>query len=222
MTSFSTRSRLVFAMALTSLGAFGATACGAEDPAPGSDADARDVEHAGQVGLSLNIGPDVTVNTVTYEIIGNGFTKTGSIDVSQSNTISALIGGIPAGNGYTINLHGVDATNPSITCGGSAVFNVTAGQTTAVPVRFQCTLPRGNGSAIVTGTGNVCPRIDGISAEPSETSVGSALSLSATVTDSDHFPAAVTFAWSSTGGLLDNPTTADPDVQLHRSQATSR
>ena len=209
MTSFSTRSSLVFAMALTSLGAFGATACGAEDPTPGSDA--SEVENPGQIGLNLAIGPDVTLNRVSYQIVGNGFTKGGSIDVSQSNTLTALIGGIPEGTGYFISLQGVDATNPMITtCNGSAVFDVTAGQTSAVPVSFLCTLPDGNGSIIVTGTGNVCPRIDGVSATPSETNVGSALSLAGLVTDSDRFPAAVTLAWSSTGGLLDDPTIAAP------------
>src|SRR5262245_12863965 len=182
MRSFSTRSRLVFAVVLTSLGSMGVSACGAEDPT--GDV----VENAGSVGLDLDIGDDVTVNTVSYVITGNGFTKTGNVNVSRSRNLRATIGGIPAGNGYTINLHGVDATDARIDCSGSALFDVTAGQTSTARVRFQCRLPRGKGSVDVIGTGNVCPRIDAVSAEPSETSVGSTLSLSSEVTDSDPLP----------------------------------
>jgi hypothetical protein len=206
MTSFSTRSRLVAAVALTSLGAFGSTACGAEDPT----ADRGEVEDAGSVGLELTLGSDVTVNTVAYEITGNGFTKTGNLNVSQSRNLRATIGGIPAGNAYTITLSGADATDPRITCRGSALFDVTPGATSTARVRFQCTLPRRNGSVDVIGTGNVCPRIDEISATPSETSVGGSIALSSAVTDSDRFPASVTYAWRTTSGTLDNATTPTP------------
>ncbi|HEX6276563.1 MAG TPA: lamin tail domain-containing protein, partial [Polyangiaceae bacterium] len=193
-------------MALTSLGAFGATACGAEDPTAGGG----HLENAGSVGLDLELGSDVRVNTVSYEIAGNGFSKTGTINVARSKNLRATIGGIPAGSAYTIELRGVDASDSRITCRGSALFDVTAGTTSTARVRFQCTLPRRNGSVDVIGTGNVCPRIDAISAEPSETSVGSSLALSSEVRDSDRFPAAVTYAWRATGGTLDDSTTAAP------------
>src|SRR5262245_43294332 len=142
MTMLLSRSRLVFAVALTSLGAFGAVACGAEDPtAPGGD-----LENTGEVGLDLDIGDDVTVNTVAYEIVADGFSKTGNINVRNGQNLRATIGGIPAGNGYTINLRGVDATDSRIECSGSALFNVSAGQRSTARVPFQCRLPRGNGT----------------------------------------------------------------------------
>jgi hypothetical protein len=204
--TFATRSRSVFAVALTSLAAFGATACGAEDPTAGSG----DVENAGSVGLELELGSEVKLNTVSYEIVGNGFSKTGSLNVSRSRNLRATIGGIPAGNAYTITLSGVDSRDSRVTCRGSALFDVTAGATSTARVSFQCTLPRRNGSVDVTGTGNVCPRIDAVSAEPSETSVGSSLALTSEVRDSDRFPAAVTYAWRTTGGTLDGATTPAP------------
>jgi hypothetical protein len=60
------------------------------------------VEQTGSLGISLKAAPGVTLSSVTYIIAGNGFSKTGTIDTSGSPTISGTIGGIPAGEGYTI------------------------------------------------------------------------------------------------------------------------
>src|SRR4051794_11213195 len=66
-------------------------------------------ENSGTLGLALQLTGGVTLNTVSYAITGNGVNKTGSIDVRNSTTISATIGGIPAGAGYTITLSASDA-----------------------------------------------------------------------------------------------------------------
>jgi hypothetical protein len=88
-------------------------------------------ETVGSIGLALQLGPGQTLNTVAYTITGpNSFTKTGTLDVSHSATVSGTIGGIPAGNGYTITLNGT-TTNGGTTCLGSGTFNITAHQTTA-------------------------------------------------------------------------------------------
>ena len=63
-----------------------------------------DVENTGSIGLTLAAAPGVTLNSVTYTITGNGFTKSGTIDTSGSPTVNGTIGGIPAGKGYTITL----------------------------------------------------------------------------------------------------------------------
>ena len=98
-------------------------------------------EAVGSVGLALQLGPGQTLNTVAYTITGpNNFTKTGTLDVSHSNTVSGTIGGIPAGNGYTIALNGT-TTNGGTTCLGSAMFNIAAAQTTMVTRASD--LPRG-------------------------------------------------------------------------------
>src|SRR4051812_47189293 len=80
-------------------------------------------DHTGTIGLELQAG-GLQLNAVQYVIVGNGFTKSGSIGVTDSTKISAVIGGIPAGNGYTITLSAVDASNAATTCSGSASFNV--------------------------------------------------------------------------------------------------
>jgi hypothetical protein len=158
-------------------------------------------ETAGSVGLQLRLG-DVTLNSVSYVITGNGFVKNGSIDVSNSRTISTTIGGIPAGTGYSITLSATDAADSRIACNASASFNVVARSTTVTNVKLECRLPSDNGSVQIDGTANVCPRIDSLSVEPAEVSVGGTMALSAVVTDSDALPVPSTLAWSATGGLV--------------------
>ena len=65
----------------------------------------------------------MTLNSVTYTITGNGFTKTGAIDTSGSPTVSGTIGGIPAGKGYTITLTATSVEG-NTTFTGSATFDV--------------------------------------------------------------------------------------------------
>src|SRR5262245_8812473 len=88
--------RLGRASLIWSLAALGATGSpsGCADLLGNEGGD--DSDQTGSLGLNLKAGPGVTINAVTYSISGNGFTKTGTIDVSGAPTISATIGGIPA------------------------------------------------------------------------------------------------------------------------------
>ena len=141
-------------------------------------------DEVGSIGLSLQAG-GVTLSTVSYTIVGTGFSKSGTIGVANSTQISAVIGGIPAGNGYSISLNASDVANSALTCTGSASFNVTAGMTTTTQVRLQCKTPPKTGSVMVNGTLNICPVIDSLSVAPAETTVGNAVGLSATGSDAD-------------------------------------
>jgi hypothetical protein len=191
---------------LALLAAGAATACGV-DERPLSGEQAVDEEHTGSVGLELRMG-DVTVDSVSYVITGSGYSKSGSIDVSKSKTISATIGGIPAGAGYSVTLSAADAANSQIICSGSASFNITARATTVSNVKVECRLPgSNNGSLQLSGSANVCPRIDALSVEPAEVLVGATMALSAAVTDSDALPAAATYAWSANGGSITGAAT---------------
>jgi hypothetical protein len=145
-------------------------------------------QNVGSIGLELEAG-GATLSSIGYSITGNGFSKSGNVNVSQSNTFQALIGGIPAGAGYTLTLSATDATDSRITCSATKTFNVTARATTLVVVRLRCTLPNGTGTVKIEGDTNVCPRI-----------VGGTMALAAEVTDTDAFPAPVTYAWSTSGG----------------------
>src|SRR5688572_3538326 len=104
------RWKLVSWVALLAGGA--ASACSVDARSPQDGEEVAD-ETAGSVGLQLRLG-DVTLNSVDYVITGSGFVKNGAIDVSKSRTISATIGGIPAGTGYSLTLSATDATDSRI------------------------------------------------------------------------------------------------------------
>ena len=161
-------------------------------------------EQTGSLGLNLEAAPGVTLNAVTYTVTGNGFSKSGSIDTSGSSSVNGTIGGIPAGKGYTITLTATSAEGDT-TFTGSAKFDVTAGKTTAVTIRLKGTTSTGNGSVTVNGTLNVGPVIDELTVTPLNVNVGSKITLTGVAKDADEAPSALTYYWSTTGGLIDNP-----------------
>jgi arylsulfatase A-like enzyme len=186
------------------LAAFGAAGslvgCDSSEPSSGG----AHGEEAGSLGLNLSVAPGVTINAVTYSITGNGFSKSGSIDVAGAPTISTTIGGIPAGKGYTITLNATSVEGDT-TFTGSAQFDITAGGKASVTVRLRGTTASGTGSVTVTGTINVTPVIDELTVSPLTVYVGSSITLSAVGRDPDQFPSALSYYWSTTGGLIDNP-----------------
>src|SRR6478752_3391589 len=161
-------------------------------------------QQAGSLGLNLQVGSGVTVNTVTYSITGNGFSKTGTIDTSGSPTINGTIGGIPAGKAYTITLTATSAEG-NATFTGSATFDVTAGKTTSVTIHLKGTATSGNGSVLVNGTLNVGPVVDELTVTPLQVYVGSTVSLTGVANDADAGPSPLTYYWSTTGGVIDKP-----------------
>ena len=171
--------------------------------------EAAQPEGTGQIAFAVTAGPGVTLATVTYTITGpNAFTRAGSLDVSNSNTISAVIGAIPFGAGYQIALRGTTSGAPG-TCSGSASFDVDSAATRSVDVHVTCELAPETGSILIGGTLNVCPRIAGIDASPAEVVVGSAIALHASASDLDRAPAALAVHWTTTSGTLADADTAD-------------
>jgi len=162
------------------------------------------VEQTGSLGLNLEVAPGVTLNAVTYTIAGNGFSKTGTIDSSGAVSISGTIGGIPAGKGYTITLSAT-SVEAGTAFTGSASFNVTAGGTTSVTVHLKGTGVSGNGSVSVNGTLNVGPVVDELSVTPVNVFVGKTITLTGVAKDPDQGPAALSYYWSTSGGVIDNP-----------------
>jgi hypothetical protein len=178
--------------------------CSSTQTSPGG----KEAESTGTIGLNLQLPGGVTVNAVQYTITGNGFTKTGSINVSGQATISGTIGGIPAGNGFTITLTAA-STDGSTNCLGSATFNVTGGATTAVTVHLQCRGTHRTGSISLNGNLNVCPNVDELTATPQTLPVGSSVALGAAASDADSAPAALSYAWTTTAGTLTGAATAN-------------
>ncbi|HMC94950.1 MAG TPA: sulfatase-like hydrolase/transferase, partial [Polyangia bacterium] len=151
----------------------------------------------------MKAAPGVTLNAVTYTITGNGVTKSGAIDTSDSPTITGTIGGIPAGQGYTITLTATSVAGDTFT--GSATFDVTAGAATAVTVHLNGSEKAGNGSVTVSGTINLSPRIDELTVTPLSVFVGGSIKLLAVGSDPDAGPSPLTYYWSTTGGVIDTP-----------------
>jgi arylsulfatase B len=176
--------------------------CSSDSPADGG------VEQLGTLGVNLEVAPGVTLNSVTYTITGNGFSKSGTIDTSGAPTVSATIGGIPAGNGYTITLTATSAEEGT-TFTGSASFNVTAGNTSSVTVHLRGSGTTGNGSVTVNGTLNVGPVVDELTATPLTVFVGSSVTLNGVGRDPDAGPASLTYYWSTTGGVVSDPIAAN-------------
>jgi hypothetical protein len=183
--------------------AFVVGGCSERSPSPASH------EEPGSVDIALVQG-GVTLTSVGYTITGpNSFSTSGTINVGSSTTVSAVISSLPAGNGYTITLTGV-ATDGVTTCGGSAMFDVTAHAVTNVTVTLDCHQPAKNGSAIVNGNLDVCPVADGITANPADIAVGFPVALSIAAHDSDSGPSPLAYSWTAASGSFSDPTSATP------------
>ncbi len=177
---------------------------------PGTTAPESNSESTGTVGLALQLAGGQTINSATYTIVGpNGFSKTGALDLSAATKLSATIGGLPAGTGYSITLNAT-TVDGSTTCAGSASFNVVARTTANVTVSLSCKEAPRTGSVLVNGVLNVCPAIDGVNANPAEVQVGGSIALSATAHDSDAAPSTLTYGWTASAGTLSDATAQNP------------
>ena len=200
MRTLCTRVRIgILAMTLASATTF---AC-SQPPPPGTGDD------IGTIGFALQVAPGVTINTISWNIANaaTGFSRSGTVNVQNSNTIRFQVGGLPPGAGYTISLT-ASTVGGAFSCAGSAGFAVAAGMTNPVALALTC-VANGNdaGTVIVSGTTAVCATITELSAFPLETTVGSSVALAATATAGSLTP---TFAWTATAGSFDNPAIATP------------
>ena len=166
----------------------------------------------GGISFALQVAPGVILGSAGYTITGPaGFTKTGAIDVSGSTKLSATIGGLPAGTGYTIALTAT-LVDGATTCAGSGSFDVIARMTSSVTVALDCHQAASTGAVSVNGVINVCPVIDGLGANPAEARVGGVIALSATAHDADAGPSALTYQWTATGGTLSDSAAQSPTL----------
>jgi acid phosphatase len=81
-----------------------------------------------------------------------------------------------------------------------------------VSVNLDCHEAAKNGSISVNGTLNVCPTIDGISANPGEVLVGGSIAAMATAHDSDGGPSPLSYQWTASSGTLAGANTATPTL----------
>jgi len=153
---------------------------------------------SGTVGLQLTVAPGVTINAVTWSITQSGstFTRTGTINVTNSQIVTEVIAALPAGTGYSITLNAA-STDGVLTCVGNATFSVVARTTTPVTVNLTCQRPKNFGSILINGVLNVCPVIDSVSATAPMNGV---VQLSSSASDIDSKPSALSYAWTVVPG----------------------
>jgi hypothetical protein len=179
-------------------------------------------ENTGTVGLSLAIAPGLSISKVNWTIHNPSLLAadmTGTADVSQSQTIQFVVGGLPVGGAYTVALSAT--TSSGLSCGGSAAFSISASATSNVTVNVVCAATSvdagSNGSVNIGGTvtvANECAAVSSLSASPSSVNVGGVIGLLAQGADSTGNSSDVTFSWAATGGTgsgtLSGTATANP------------
>ena len=89
-------------------------ACGAEGP----DFEQSPIEETGSIGLELDVGTSVRLHSVSWEVTGNGVSRSGTFNVRDSTKIAGIVGGIPAGQAYTIALSAADTRDSNLRCIG--------------------------------------------------------------------------------------------------------
>jgi hypothetical protein len=183
-----------------------ATAIGCESTSNGVPGAPSTTAGAGSVALLLTGGG--VVNTFSYSITGPN-SYSGSINVANSATISATIGGIVAANGYSLTLSGTTADGQTNCTGTSVSFNVTAGMTTSVAVAIDCHAPAKTGSITLNGTINICPTINSLSANPP---YGNTIALSSAASDPDNGPQPISYSWTTSSGTLSSATAQNPTL----------
>jgi len=139
-------------------------ACGSEAPAASSDGDSpsqyapghfrspsqsantstqgttAEEDHVGSIALSLKIG-DKQLDSMSYAIVGTGFSKSGSLDVSHSSKVSGIVGGIPFGNDYALTMTGKGVGGAALDCSGSTSFDLKDVGPLPVSIQITCKEP---------------------------------------------------------------------------------
>jgi hypothetical protein len=144
---------------------------------PGCAGNAGTAESTGTVGMQVTLPDGSHIGTVSYTISGGPTAKSGTFDVSKSNTVTAIIGGLAAGSGYIVSLSSISSAG--YPCVGTAgPFTVKANATLPIAVVLTCHAPRRNGSILINGVVDVCPGIDSIDAAPAAVTVGNDVTVS--------------------------------------------
>jgi hypothetical protein len=163
----------------------------------------------GSVRLALSTNTTVDIATASYTITGPGGYMHGGTVSATGGVLSGLVGGIPAGTGFSIALSGT-STDSTVTCSGTATFDVVTHQTTEVTVPLLCREMLSGGSVAVTDTTNICPVVDGVAAAPMTAPSGGTISLMGTAHDKDMGPAPLAYQWTTTAGTFDNAAAQNP------------
>jgi hypothetical protein len=165
----------------------------------------------GSIGFQLTLPDGSGVDTVQWAISGPNNAETivqsGKVDVHASGGTMFLVSKIPVASGYHVVLS-ASSVDGGVSCEGSAPFAVSSRATSQVDVQLACNAASAGGhTTLVDGTSFDCAAWNSVAASPTETAVGSAVSLSATATGP--MPANLTYRWSAPSGQFANATAAN-------------
>ncbi len=199
-----TKGRLILVAALAA-GASALVGCG---KGASDNSGAGSTEDVGSVSLALQLASGGVINTFSYSLTGPS-SKTGTIDVSQSTTVSAVIGPIAAGSGYVVSLTGTTTDGTTTCTGTSGMFTVTPKMTAAVTVGIACRKAATTGSVLISGVLNFCPSIDSVSANPPQ---GTSIAIFASAHDNDNAPSPLSYHWTTSSGTLSDANAQNPTL----------
>src|SRR6516165_3361600 len=74
----------------------------------------------GSASFELTLGGKYQIDTLSYDISGNGFHRADTLNVTGRSSISTLVSGIPTGKGYLASLRAQDTAGKLTPCVGSA------------------------------------------------------------------------------------------------------
>jgi len=167
--------------------------------------DLPEQQPAASLLLELELIDGAVVDEVWYVVSGNEIEPMGgTIDTSApGSTASVELFGIPSGRGYVVDLSAT-SIDGSVSCRGSASFDVIAGTVSEVTVFLGCKRPEQYGGVRVNGKLNVCAELVKAVVSPLETSSSHRMRLSAEGLDAEGD--AVEYRWTATAGSFDAAT----------------
>jgi hypothetical protein len=164
----------------------------------------------GRLHVGLEIEPGVELQEVQYTIAHpGGYTRMGSIPLVAGAAVASAYFVLPAQRNYVLHLSAPSAT---VTCAGYGHFDVPEGGETAVDVQMHCPGTRRLGGVTFHGRFNVCPGVDSVDASVEAAIVGDTIAFHGSASDADGQPSPLSYAWTSTSGVLSNADT--PDASL--------
>jgi hypothetical protein len=166
-------------------------------------------EATGSISAQITLPSGQKFDALLWTITGGGAVgpvQNGLVDVSKSLVAAFVVGNLPSATGYRIDLSAT-ANDGSVVCGGTATFDVAPRATTPVAVAMACNVATGGAKVTRTdGSTYDCAAVASVTANPTEVTVGSSVTVSAKANGPD--PASLSYSWTASSGSFDNPSSA--------------
>lgn len=179
-----------------------------------SKEDVKPTPYVGSIELAVSLPSSHTFAEVGYTLkrVG-GYEKSGMLmRQAGETTLEASIDSVPIGTNYQLQVDAA-ASDDGSDCTASTHFDISSHQVVMTRLYVRCPgdQPSDAGVSSVDAGDDACPVINTIT--PAIASDGVSVSLRVDADDPDDGPAPLTYAWSTTGGMLSNPDSASPTLK---------